>query len=172
MRITAAFAVTATALVASPALAGEMTVNVTIPRLKVAEYHSPYTAIWIENAAGKAVTTLDVRYELDNAKGEGKKWLADLRTWWRRAGRSLDVPAAGVTGPTQPPGSFNRSFREGTRPLPKLAPGQYKLMVEAAREVGGRETVAIPFSWPPAKPATLRASGSAELGAVTLSVKP
>ena len=33
-------------------------------------------------------------------------------------------------------------------PLAKLAPGKYKLVVEAVREVGGREAVRIPFEWP------------------------
>ena len=57
--------------------------------------------------------------------------------------------------------------------LAKLAPGQYTLVVEAAREVGGRELLKIPFTWPAkGAPQSGKAQGSTELGAVTLTVKP
>ena len=42
----------------------------------------------------------------------------------------------------------------------------------AAREVGGREMVRIPFQWPPKAAATGQAKGETELGAVSLSLKP
>ena len=61
---------------------------------------------------------------------------------------------------------------DGKNPLPKLAPGQYKLMVEAAREVGGRELVSIPFEWPVKQATSLSASGNAELGAIKLNITP
>ena len=54
-----------------------------------------------------------------------------------------------------------------------VAPGQYTLAVEAAREVGGREVVRVPFTWPPkagAKPAV--ATGATELGAISVTPKP
>jgi len=44
--------------------------------------------------------------------------------------------------------------------------------VEAAREVGGRELVSIPFTWPAAQATSLQAQGQTELGAITLQVKP
>ena len=92
MRKTLVFA--ATGLIATPAMAGELTVTVEIPRLKVAEYHKPYVAIWIETADGKAVSNLDVWYDIDlKGKEAGTKWLPDLRTWWRKSGRTLAMPA-------------------------------------------------------------------------------
>ncbi len=170
MRIS--FALVATGLIATPAMAGEMTVNLEIPRLRVAEYHKPYIAVWVENEAGQAVANLDVWYDADMRNGEGTKWLPEMRTWWRRAGRTLNVPAAGITGPTQGPGRHALKFTDGAQPLGKLAPGAYKLRVEAAREVGGRETLAIPFQWPPRKVQTAAVQGQTELGAVSLTVKP
>ena len=161
-----------TGLVAGPAMAGEMALSVEIPRLRVAEYHNPYVAVWIEDASGKAVRTLDVRYDVDMRGGEGTKWLADLRTWWRRAGRSMAMPADGISRPTQAPGTYRVSFSEGARPLGKLAAGQYKLMIEAAREVGGREVLSIPFAWPPKQAMTGTALGKSELGAVRFAIKP
>lgn len=162
----------ATGLIATPAVAGQMNVSVEIPRLRVAEYHKPYVAIWIENETGEAVTTLDVRYDVDMRNGEGTKWLPELRTWWRRAGRALKMPADGVSGPTQAPGRYNLVFKDSARPLGKLAPGAYKLRIEAAREVGGRELVTVPFQWPPRGSQTASGQGQTELGAVTLTLKP
>lgn len=159
-------------LIASPAAAGELTVTLDIPTLKVAEYHKPYVAIWIEDSAGKVAANLDVWYDVDLAKGEGKKWLPDMRTWWRKAGRTLQMPANGISGPTQGPGTHKVTFKEGTRPLGKLAPGAYTLRVEAAREVGGREMVSIPFQWPPKGSVAASAKGSSELGNVRLNAKP
>jgi hypothetical protein len=146
-------------VIAAPATAG--TVTVTIPRLTVAEYHKPYVAGWIEPAGGGTARTLFVWYDVKRAGNEpGTKWLADLRSWWRKGGRSLSLPADGVSGATRAPGAYRI-------PLPAdLKPGQYVLNVEAARETGGRELVSVPVSIPAA---TGNASGKAELGAVTIS---
>lgn len=160
-------------LAAAPAAAGDLQISLEIPRLRVAEYHNPYVAIWIEDQAGKVAANLDAWYDVD-LRGEeaGTKWLPDLRTWWRRAGRSLRMPVNGVSGPTQAPGRHDLRFSEGTRPLGRLAPGSYNLRVEAVREVGGRELLTIPFQWPPRTAQTGSASGTAELGAVRLTVRP
>ena len=159
-----------------PAFAAGLGVNVEIPRLNVSEYHRPYVAAWIERPDNSVAATLavwyDVRTKTNNPEGEGTKWLKDLRQWWRRTGRELSFPIDGVTQPTKPVGTHALSFAEGKNPLPKLAPGQYKLMVEAAREVGGRELVSIPFEWPVKSATSLSASGKTELGVIKLSVTP
>ncbi|MCK0530763.1 DUF2271 domain-containing protein [Sphingobium agri] len=154
---------------AIPATAQTLNVNVAIPRLSVAEYHRPYVAIWLEKE-GATPRTLSVWYDVDKAKGEGTKWLRDIRQWWRVSGRSLKVPADGITGATRAPGDQKVAFTAGKGPLGQLTPGNYTLVVEAAREVGGRELLRLPFSWP-AKPGTVvRAKGNNELGQVSLSV--
>ena len=50
--------------------------------------------------------------------------------------------------------------------------GEYQVVVEAARESGGRELVRVPFSWPPKAAQSLSASGAHELGAVGVELKP
>jgi len=45
-------------------------------------------------------------------------------------------------------------------------------VVEAAREVGGREVVRVPFTWPVSATQHLSAQGSSELGAVSLDLNP
>lgn len=164
------------ALFAGPAVAAGLGVNIEIPRLNVSEYHRPYVAAWIERADNSMATTLavwyDVRTKTNNPEGEGTKWLKDLRQWWRRGGRELAVPIDGVTGATKPAGKHALSFTEGSKPLAQLAPGSYKLVVEAAREVGGREVVTVPFQWPPAKADSVTATGKEELGEVKVEFKP
>ncbi len=160
-------------LLTVPALAAELNVNVEVPKLNVAEYHRPYVAIWLEGADQKVAANLSVWYQLrDTAEGHGTKWLPDLRQWWRKSGRTLKVPVDGVTGPTRPVGQHALKFTDKQPQLAKLPPGEYTLVVEAVREVGGRELVKIPFSWPAKSPQTGKAQGSTEIGAVSISVKP
>ncbi|HEY8329164.1 MAG TPA: DUF2271 domain-containing protein, partial [Rhodanobacter sp.] len=42
----------------------------------------------------------------------------------------------------------------------------------AAREVGGREVVRVPFEWPVAVSRHLTAQGGSELGTVSLDIHP
>ncbi|MBO9648814.1 MAG: DUF2271 domain-containing protein [Variovorax sp.] len=163
------------ALLGAPAFAGGLSVNIEVPRLNVAEYHRPYVSAWIERPDQSVATTLAVWYDVKNkgnAEGEGTKWLKDMRQWWRRTGRELQMPVDGVSGATRPAGKHQIAFTEGSVALPKLAPGAYKLYVEAAREVGGREIVSIPFQWPPAKAETATVAGSSELGEIKLDLAP
>ena len=160
-------------LLTLPAYAAELEVSVEIPKLNVAEYHRPYVAIWLEGADQKVASNLAVWYQMkDTAEGHGTKWLPDLRQWWRKSGRTLDLPVDGVTGPTRPAGTHVVSFAVSQPQLRELAPGEYTLVVEAAREVGGRELVKIPFSWPAKATQPGKAQGSSELGAVAVTVKP
>lgn len=156
---------------AMPAAADELDVRITIPQLNVAEYHRPYVAAWIANEDHSVAANLAVWYQLEQrGSDEGETWLKDLRQWWRRAGRSMDMPADGISGPTQAPGTHDIVLDTESGPLAGLEPGSYTLVVEAVREVGGRETVSIPFSWPldPAQP--LSGEGETELGRISLQI--
>ena len=173
IHVTTTLTIALSGMLAMPAYAAELNLSVEVPQLNVAEYHRPYVAIWLEGADQKVAANLSVWYQMkDTAEGHGTKWLKDMRQWWRRTGRELSFPIDGVTQPTKPAGTHSLSFSEGKNPMPKLAPGQYKLMVEAAREVGGRELVSIPFEWPVKQATSLSATGNAELGAIKLNITP
>jgi hypothetical protein len=173
INVTTKLTIALSGLLALPAYAAELTLSVEIPQLNVAEYHRPYVAIWLEGADQKVAADLSVWYQMkDTKEGHGTKWLPDLRQWWRKSGRSLKVPVDGVTGPTRPVGKHALKFNDKQPALAKLAPGNYTLVVEAAREVGGRELVKIPFTWPAKTPQSGNAQSSSEIGAVTLAVKP
>lgn len=165
--------------VSAPAFAASLDLGVELPRLEVSEYHRPYVAIWIERADHSVAADLAVWYQQkaakDNQSGkqeQGSKWLSDLRQWWRRSGREQSFPIDGVSGATRPAGEHRLNFDDAKPPLAGLAPGDYTLRVEAAREVGGRELVEIPFTWPPAASTHLTAQGTNELGAVHLDLEP
>lgn len=161
------------ALMGAEAQTGDLEVSVELPRLSVAEYHRPYVAVWVARPDHSVAANLAVWYQQEGGpEGEGETWLKDMRQWWRRIGRDLDMPVDGVSGPTRAPGQHVLSFEGETSPLAELAPGDYVLHVEAAREVGGRELVRIPFSWGGDAAQSQTVSGETELGAVTLTLTP
>jgi len=170
MPIRSAAALTAASF-AWPAAAADLALKVEIPRLNVAEYHRPYVAIWIEKPDQAFVGNLAVWYDIKLRNNEGTKWLKDMRAWWRKSGRELNMPVDGLSGATRAPGEHSVAFGAGSA-VGGLAPGEYQLVVEAAREVGGRELVKVPFVWPPKASTTTQARGQHELGAVSVTAKP
>lgn len=154
---------------AAPALAADLRVDLEIPRLQVAEYHAPYVAIWIEGADQAAVGTLSIWYDVAKRNNEGQNWLSDVRTWWRKSGRTLTLPADGVSGATRAPGRHSVTFTADNPLLRSLPAGQYTLAIEAARELGGREVVRVPFNWN-GQAASASGQGTSELGAITVAV--
>lgn len=166
------------AFAAAPSLAaGDLEVKlegfelkVEVPRLNVSEYHRPYVAMWIQDQKGNVVVDLAVWYQSRGPnKEEGTKWLPDLRQWWRRSGRKLGDRVDAISGPTPAPGKH--ALKPTAEQLAKLSPGKYTLFVEAAREVGGREMLELPFVWPVQEDAVHQARGKTELGEITLTVK-
>jgi hypothetical protein len=162
----------AVCMAAMPALAADMSVKVQIPTLNVAEYHRPYVALWVEREDQSIATNLSVWYQTDAKKEDGTQWLKDLRQWWRRGGRAQQLPIDGVTGATRPVGEHTLLFSGTGKQLSGLANGKYNLVVEAVREVGGRELLRVPFEWPAKQKQQLSAQGKTELGAITLDLAP
>jgi hypothetical protein len=152
-------------------VAGEIHLKVTIPQINTAEYHRPYVAIWIEKPDQSVQKNLAVWYSQKKTdKGEqSDKWLKDLRQWWRKSGREQSLPMDGVTGATRAVGEHALTFKE---PLANFPAGQYNVVVESAREKGGRELVRVPFTWPAQKIVSAKATGKEELGDVIVELKP
>ena len=170
MLIRTSFALT-TAVVAVPALSAEATLKIQLPRLDIAEYHKPYVAAWIEKASDQSFAgNVALWYDVNKRNNGGAKWLKDMRSWWRKSGH--DAPAVdGVTGATRTAGEHAINLL-GTKAVAALAPGQYEVVVEAARENGGREVLRVPFDWPVRKAQSARAQGQGELGTVAIDAKP
>ena len=138
--------------------------SIEVPKHQVAEYHAPYIATWIEDGSQRAVVATSLWYD-----GQ-EKWLKDIRRWWRKTGRQQKKPYDGVTGATRKPGQYQLVLN--SEDIDQLSePGQYYLMIEATREVGGRETLKLPFSWPVEKKLTVEAKGKSELGQIILTIE-
>lgn len=160
------------AALAAPAFAADLTLKIELPRLTVAEYHRPYVALWLEKAADQGFAgNLAVWYDLKKRDNGGTKWLKDMRQWWRKSGRDLQMPVDGISGATRSPGEHALSLGNA-QALAALPPGDYQIVVESARENGGREVLRLPLQWPVRNAQTARAQGEHELGAVALDVKP
>jgi len=157
-------------LVSGWAVAADLSVKFDLPQLNVAEYHKPYVAIWLERADQSVAANLAVLYDLKK-DAAGDKWVKDLRTWWRKAGRDAKFPLDGVSGATRPAGSQTMRFDGAKHGLDKLPAGDYKLVVEASREAGGRELVKVPFTWTGKGKVAANAAGKEELGAVALELQ-
>lgn len=155
----------APALATSATAADAIKLTIEVPKIDSKEYHRPYVAAWIEKADKSHVADLTVWYEASNAKGED--WLKDLRQWWRKSGRSAKMPLDGISGPTRAPGKHTLDLPAKAAPLTE---GDYELVVEAAREVGGRELVRIPFKWDGKTAVSVSDTGKSELGAIQLTI--
>ena len=147
-------------LAAAPTAAATLDLTIAVPRIAVAEYHAPYVAIWVEQS-GQPARTVSVWYDTGKRNNAGTKWLRDVRQWWRASGRTGKWAADGVSGATRAPGTHKLTVS------PDLAPGRYTLVIEAAREAGGRELLRLPFALG-AAPVRAAARGDGELGQVTL----
>lgn len=172
MKLPHTLALAALPLISGWAVGADLAVKFDLPTLNVAEYHKPYVAIWIEKGDASVAANLAVLYDVKKNNNAGLKWVKDLRQWWRKAGRDVTLPLDGVSGATRNAGEQTMTFGNARTQFDKLPPGDYKLVIEAAREAGGRELVRIPFSLPVKAAQNASASGKEELGAVSLKITP
>lgn len=154
----------------------QLTIDLEVPKLDADPYFRPYVAVWLETEKRSPVATLAIWYQTemtDRAQEDGKKWLKDLRQWWRKIGRSNVPNYDAVTGASKKPGHYQLRWSD-TENLGKTLPaGQYFLMFEAAREEGGRTFHRVPMSIPTAIPATGEAitlASDNEFGAIKISL--
>src|SRR3546814_16747885 len=122
------------ALLSAPLYAADLQLDVEIPRLDVAEYHRPYVAIWLERPDQSHVANLAVWYDTKLKDKEGEKWLKDLRQWWRRSGRSLEMPVDGVSGATRAVGSHRLKLSAPQAPFKTREASESRVGVERWEE--------------------------------------
>nr|WP_241263082.1 DUF2271 domain-containing protein [Parahaliea mediterranea] len=110
----------------------------TLPEMRVAEFHSPYVAIWISDSGRRAVKNLLLL-------GETERWARENRRWWRRVGRKDAQLLDGIARPTRQPGHYELVW-DGRDDFGRpVAAGDYTLHLEASREAGGSTYRQIPF---------------------------
>lgn len=110
--------------------AQNVSVELQLPTIGSGQYKRPYVAVWVEKKGERrALGTLAVWHE-------DKKWLKDMRRWWRKAGR-YNPDVDGVTGATRPPGTYQLQWQAEDSQGQALS-GDYLICLEAAREHGNR----------------------------------
>jgi hypothetical protein len=170
MLIRCSFALTAV-VAAVPAHSAELTLKLQLPRMDIAEYHRPYVAAWIEKTSDQSwAGNVALWYDLKKRDNGSAKWLKEMRSWWRKSGHDT-AAVDGVTGATRTAGDHTLNLLDA-QAVAALAPGRYEVVVEAARENGGREVLRLPFDWPVKKAQSAKAQGQGELGAVSLDATP
>ncbi len=88
----------------------------------------PYVAVWIEDAEGKRVRTVAVW-------GKQRKYLPDLRAWWKVAGTDA-AWAESITRATRPAGQHRIVWNGEDDKGKALPPGTYTVVLEVNREHG------------------------------------
>lgn len=137
-----------------------LNIEFTLPEIASGQYQRPYVAVWVENEKGKAVKTLAVWHE-------DKKWLKDLRRWWRKSGRYQKEDLDGISGATRAPGTFTLNWDGTDMSGQAVKPGKYTLRLEAAREHGSRTQLKQGFILPDGQQ-TYRIKAGKELGPVVV----
>lgn len=138
----------------------QLLIDYEIPAIDAARYRQPYLAMWIEDEAGQPVRQLHVL-------GDRSRWLSELPRWWRHYGRNDPAGALGIARPTRSPGHYTLAWDGRNDRGDAMPAGRYLLRVEAAREHGGHEDIALPF---PLGGATspLQHTGQSEIGRLRL----
>lgn len=156
--VVAALIATCISGVSLSAHAAELQIDVTIPQVTEGEAHWPYVAVWIETEQEQPVRLIEIWRQKPD-------WLKDLRRFWRKMGRSDKALVDARTGATKGPGEYRLVWNGQDNQGATVAPGTYVLVVEAARENGGRNMVKQAFDWNGAAVNVSIAAGS-ELGQI------
>lgn len=153
----------------APGFAADAQLEINLPSMG----KRPYVAVWLEKAGSHEFAgNIAVWYDMRKPNNIGAtKWLPDMREWWRVSGSQASFPIDGVSGATRPAGEHTIDIA-ASEAAKKLVAGNYEVVIEVAREKGGRDLLRLPLQWPPRSAASAEGSGKAELGLVRLTSKP
>jgi hypothetical protein len=133
---------------------------------------NPYLAVWLEDAAGVPVRTLNVTMQSGR---KGEKYVRDLRRWFtndqaRISAGGSDILEA-VTSPTRLPGATDLVWDGRNDAGEFVATGSYYLCIEAARERGPYDLIREELAFT-GEPFEQQLADSGDLQQVTVSVRP
>lgn len=146
-----------------PATASELEIALQLPKISEGQYHRPYVAVWVEDSNEKSVRLIEIWREKPD-------WIKDLRRFWRKTGRADQPLVDARTGATKGPGQYRLRWDGKDDQGVAVPNGEYQLVIEAAREHGGRQLVKQKFNWDGTAVAVSVAAGN-EIGQVQLSRK-
>ncbi len=128
--------------------------------------HNPYTAVYVQDTAGKLVRTIDVAYKRDESK-----YLRQLSRWFKAQSTAGSSYIAKTTsGPTRMPGTHKFSWNGLNDGKHLVAHGDYVLYIEATRENGPYQIVSQPVTIG-SEPFIKTTPGSGDIQAVTIEYR-
>jgi len=149
----------------------KLNIRLDIQKIEADPYFKPYVAVWIETEQREPLSTLALWYQHDranNTQEDGKKWLKDLRQWWRKVGRAQTYNLDAVTGATRRPGSYTVSGVLSQEHVELAKQKPLFLHIEAVREEGGRSYHRVPLNVVENNSQIISAKG--ELGQIQLDI--
>ena len=144
-----------------PATASELEIALQLPKISEGQYHRPYVAVWVEDSSEKSVRLIEIWREKPD-------WIKDLRRFWRKTGRADQPLVDARTGATKGPGQYRLRWDGKDDQGVAVPNGEYQLVIEAAREHGGRNLVKQAFAWD-GSAIDLHIKAGSEIGAVHLT---
>jgi thiamine biosynthesis lipoprotein len=120
----------------------------------------PYLSIWLADNQFTLVRQLSLQ-------GEQSRWLAELRSWWQLQ-RKQPQWVDSISSATRKSGNYQLQWDGRDQQGQPVPPGQYFLLLEAAREHGGHEKIKIALRWQPNQQGS--AQGRTELGQIRWQV--
>jgi len=134
-----------------------------LAKIRSGNYRKPYVAIWLEDNKHKVIKNLLLL-------GDSERWMTKNSYWWRRQGRAEPELLQIFSRPTRRAGEYQLLWHGRDDFGQPVIPGQYQLIIEAAREHGGHEKIGIPFVL--GTPSKYTAKGPQEIQSLTLDIKP
>ena len=149
----------------------ELGINFTLQASSGSFYNRPYVAVWLEDASGNAVRTLELW--MKSGRG-GARYLEHLTRWIRdedsRQSKDGGDLASSISSPTREAGKYSLVWDgKNDKKLP-VDQGTYFICIETAREHGPyqlvREAVILG-----AKPLSKKLTGDGELKEVSVDYR-
>lgn len=149
----------------------ELAVDFGIATQRGERYHRPYVAVWVEDSAGNPVRTLSVWV---NTSGKGPRYIRELRRW---ISAERDTESAGgpdliatVSSATRLPGRYEVTWDGRDDRGNAVAQGNYRVLIEAAREHGSYQLMQQQLSLG-AKPVAADLGGNDEIASARVEYR-
>ena len=119
-------------LVAAPVLPApklDLLISLELASPMAGRYHRPYVAVWVEDKDHNYLKTVALW-------SEKPRYLEDLRGWYRVSKSATANISNSVTSATRSPGKYTLRWNGLNDAGKPVAPGNYTVFIEAAREHG------------------------------------
>jgi len=138
---------------------------------KGGRYRRPYLAVWVEDKDGNSIRTLVLWI---HNTGHGQRWLPELKRWHRSDNHRKSTDETDlvktVSEATRKPGAYSVTWNGQDDHQKLVAPGEYTLYIESAREHGSYQLIRKKLSIADL-PFLEKVEGNAEIKSVSIEYR-